>query len=272
MAMVPLQPRPGSISSGAVQDAWKKVIPGQRYLAWYEGSDDVWHEQVAGWACGASRASWIIHSTDGDKYEQDMLGGSMVSHIIVLSLDGSRPYLEDDIYAISEPIGDEQMLDLVRASRAQAKALYGAAVSESMFATFCSWDGEILPIPDVAAPTRRLRAKGPAVAALPAGTPVRGDALARPAIGARRAAPHQAPVFHLEDSPGGHAAAEGGLLPPEAPGLRMDLEPKDGHVWLISTIGHSRHKFGSEVHLAPGALVHGNCGIWIDSTGAGIAV
>ena len=92
MASVPVPARLlGALRHRAVQESLRTLAPGRRFLAFYAGADDVWHEQIAGWPASPDGRTWAICTSDGDVYCQDMADGTMPTHVVVLPPAGTRP-------------------------------------------------------------------------------------------------------------------------------------------------------------------------------------
>ena len=113
---------PGALRRRDTLDSLKTLVPGRRFLAFYGGADNVWHEQVAGWPASADGGTWAIcTSDDGDVYNQDMVGGTMATHVVVLPPDGTRPGgLAAGIYSFTRGLTAAEMLGAIRRCRVEA--------------------------------------------------------------------------------------------------------------------------------------------------------
>ena len=118
---------------------WKALVPGQRLLLWY-ADDHVWHERVLLWPTGRQGTRvWAIATPDwaddGGVYVEDLTVGPDVSALQALALDGTRPYLDEEIYAFPNVFTDEELGALIGRGRdaARAQADAGGLDSPSQF-------------------------------------------------------------------------------------------------------------------------------------------
>ena len=290
---LPIPPHlPGDISRAAAKASLRSLLPGRRYLCFYAGSDSVWHEQLAGWPVNDTH--WAIYSTDGDVYVQDMTGGSMVSHLVLCGLHGQRPTgLGASIYGFRDSLDDASLLRtiaLCRSTTLAARSTYGGVAALDPDDFVC-WNGEMKSLTEqglfgggrryhekrgVGTPPGRALALGAgggkgggaAVPSLPI-TDAAADDHARVLLGR--------PATPVRGAPGLGAAVGGPDVfaigtPDGSPGTPGRLLPREGHIWMVTTIGHFRYPFGSEVVLTPTSLVHGSVGVFIDSTGDSVGV
>ena len=146
-------------------------MPGQRLLLWY-ADDHVWHERVLLWPTGRQGTRvWAIATPDwaddGGVYVEDLTVGPDVSALQPLALDGTRPYLDEEIYAFPNVFTDEELGALIGRGRdaARAQADAGGLDSPSQFLSWGTGDFKALPA-DLRSGPRRP--KQPAIADRPA--------------------------------------------------------------------------------------------------------
>ena len=177
---------PGALHRRDIQDSLKTLVPGRRFLAFYGGADNVWHEQVAGWPASADGGTWAICTSDGDVYNQDMVGGTMATHVVVLPPDGTRPGgLVAGIYGFTRGLTAAEMLGAIRRCRIEAitNVASESVLPMPMHVVMCGGRTMTLAEAGLALPPgRRLGGKvSPAEAAKPpkppAGPPPPGPAL-----------------------------------------------------------------------------------------------
>ena len=123
MALVVPTQLPGSVRLDATTASLRTLVPGRRILVFYEGADDVWHEQIAAWPVTEDGSWWVICSCDRDIYPQDMAGGTMISHLVVLDDHGTRPVgLGAPIYGFRRGPSETEMVGVIRRGRVSAIA------------------------------------------------------------------------------------------------------------------------------------------------------
>jgi hypothetical protein len=139
--------RPGAVSLDMVKASLSTLIPGQRYLGYYDGSDVVWHEQMGGWPI--DEQAWVIYTADGEIYEQDMIGGSMLSHFIPWR-PGRRPVgLRAAVYQFPAELDEARQLAVIQRCRAMALRTRGAGVAVTEPSHWMAWDGSLRSVPRV---------------------------------------------------------------------------------------------------------------------------
>ncbi len=199
MALMAIPARlPGALRRRDVQDSLKTLVPGRRFLAFYGGADNVWHEQIAGWPASGDGGTWAICTSDGDVYNQDMVGGAMATHVVVLPPDGTRPGgLTAGIYGFTRGLNAAEMLGAICRCRVEAITNVASESDLPMPSHVLMWGGQSMTLAEAGLalpPGRRLGGKvSPADAARPpkppAGPPPGASAASR---AWRRACPRSA--------------------------------------------------------------------------------
>ena len=167
-------PRPYTVLDAARPAFWNEALPGQRVLVWYE-DDTCWHERALVWPAGRlGTKMWTVATPDfktGGIYVDDLSGSGDVTTVQGLALDGSRPFLPDDIYAFAEPLSQEELIDLMKqGKRLSADYVVSAGGSIDPTTEFIEWNtGAKRPLPDELRPARRAgrSGKGSRPSALP---------------------------------------------------------------------------------------------------------
>ena len=142
-----------------------------RLLVWYV-NDNCYHERLLLWPVGPKGTRfWAIATPDyedeGGVYVEHFRLGRDITRICALSLDGSRPYLTEDIYAFPAPVEETAFLNRVEAGQKEAVG-YGADTGREVVQhpdKWITWDGDSRAFvwPQYDKPIRRMRGKGPGV-------------------------------------------------------------------------------------------------------------
>ena len=135
-------------------------------LVWYE-DDTCWHERALVWPAGRlGTKMWTVATPDfktGGVYVDDLSGSGDVTKVEGLALDGSRPYLPDDIYAFAEPVTQEELIDLMKQGK-RLSADYVVSVGGSIDPTtdYVEWGtGVKCSLPAELRPARRAGRSAP---------------------------------------------------------------------------------------------------------------
>ena len=134
----------GAVSSDGVKAALKKLLPGQRLLAFFEGADDVWHEYIAGWPVSIEKGVWAITTSDGDGYIMVLSSGGDATHLCVLPSGGARPTgLHYDIYGFSNAVLDGALASSLVACRSLALEAREAGEVVHEPRSYMDWSGVV---------------------------------------------------------------------------------------------------------------------------------
>ena len=127
--------------------------------------DDVWHERALLYPVGKRGCKlWVIGTPDWAEadgsgiYIERIEEGDDIDSVQPLAWDGSRPFLDDDIYAFSVPLSNTEVLDLIKDAKVYAhEYLTAAALSFDRPTEYVEWSsGKVIALP----PSFRLRGKG----------------------------------------------------------------------------------------------------------------
>ena len=161
-------------------------------MVWYDDPDDpVWHERLLLWpsrpvgAADSGLTRWTILTPDGDVYWKEMNcdAGKDVTKVSQLQPNGSRPFLEDPIWAFVEPLSsadiEKSMKEGFALALAEAERL---RLSLPRFEHYVGWEGPLTAVPaELRSPVRapkggRWEAPASAPLATPPGAPGFPDA------------------------------------------------------------------------------------------------
>ena len=99
-----------------------------RVMAYFQGADTVWHEQIV--CCAVDDEVWVICSSDGDVYAQNLVSGEDCSHLVVLPSSGRRPSgMGARIYGFKTGLESHELVKVIRQGlsvAASTPAVHGA--------------------------------------------------------------------------------------------------------------------------------------------------